>query len=144
MAAAVLPTTTNALWAVLKELSWSQTQLAAALRREAIRQGVTLPTTQSLLTLISRWVNNHQQPNDFYRALLSGATGRPRAELFGDEPALVLLASGSRSGVVSAAPDPFGSERPSRPRHVGEATVRNLEEITAAYRRCTTPRPLLT
>ncbi len=133
--AASVQTTTNALWAVLKELGWSHTQLVAALRREAIRQGVTLPTTQSLLTLISRWVNNHQQPNDFYRALLSSATGWPRAELFSDEPELILLASGPSSGIVSAVPDVFGSERSSRPRHISEAAVRNLEEITAAYRR---------
>jgi tetratricopeptide (TPR) repeat protein len=133
--AATAQATTNVLWAVLKELDWSHTQLAAALRREAARQGVTLPTTQSLAATISRWVNNHQQPSDFYRALLSGATGRPRAALFSDEPELILLASGPISGIVSAVPDHFGFDRASRPRQIGEATVRNLEEITAAYRR---------
>jgi tetratricopeptide (TPR) repeat protein len=132
--------TTNTLAVVLKELGWSQMQLVAALRREAARQRVTLPTTQSLVTLISRWVNNHQQPNEYYRGLLSGATARPRAKLFGDETALILPATAFPSAttviqVASAIPDSFGSERSSRPRHIGEGTIRNLEEITAAYRR---------
>src|SRR6266571_4037007 len=108
--------TTNTLAVVLKELDWSQMQLVAALRREAARQRVTLPRTQSLVTLISRWVNNHQQPNEFYRGLLSGATARPRAELFGDETSLILPANLSPSAatviqVASAIPDSFGSER---------------------------------
>jgi hypothetical protein len=48
-----------------------------------------------MVTLISRWVNNHQQPDDFYRDLLSRATGRARAELFSDEPlGLTSLPSG--------------------------------------------------
>ena len=48
-----------------------------------------------MVTLVSRWVNNHQQPDDFYRDLLSRATGRARAELFSDEPvALTALPSG--------------------------------------------------
>jgi hypothetical protein len=68
----------NALRAVLKELGWSYTRLAAELRRHA---SVALPRTESMVTLISRWVNNHQQPDDFYRDLLSRATGRARAEL---------------------------------------------------------------
>jgi hypothetical protein len=31
--------------------------------------------------MVSRWVNNHQQPSDFYRDLLAQTLGRPRAEL---------------------------------------------------------------
>jgi hypothetical protein len=105
-----------------------------------MRARVTLPKTESLVTLISRWVNHHQQPDEFYQGLLSRALGRPRTELFGDETALVLPANSSPSAttviqVVSAIPDSFGSERSSRPRHIGEATVHNLEEITAAFRR---------
>ena len=52
-----------------------------------------------MVTLVSRWVNNHQQPDDFYRDLLSRATGRARAELFGDEPVAVTTWS---SGLVVA------------------------------------------
>jgi hypothetical protein len=90
----------NAIGAALRELSWSHTQLAAALRREAIRQGVTLPAKQSLAANISRWVNNHQQPDDFYRELLSRATGRHRFELFSDEAAVALLAARTNSGIA--------------------------------------------
>jgi hypothetical protein len=82
----------NTLRAVLKELGWSYTRLAAELRRHVT---VELPRTESMITLISRWVNNHQQPDDFYRDLLSRATGRARADLFSDESvALPALPSG--------------------------------------------------
>jgi hypothetical protein len=69
-------TSINCLAIVLKELGWSYTRLIAELRRQAAIEGVVLPKTESLIRLISRWVNNHQQPDDFYRDLLSGATGR--------------------------------------------------------------------
>jgi len=82
----------NCLAVVLKQLGWSYTRLIAELRRHS---GVALPKTESMITLVSRWVNNHQQPDDFYRDLLSRATGRARAELFGDEPvALAALPLG--------------------------------------------------
>ena len=82
----------NRLAVVLKELGWSYTRLIAELRRHA---SVALPKTESMIALISRWVNNHQQPDDFYRDLLSRATGRARAELFSDEPvSLTALPSG--------------------------------------------------
>src|SRR4030095_2817629 len=82
----------NTLRAVRNELAWSYSRLAAELRRHA---SVALPKTESMVTLVSRWVNNHQQPDDFYRDLLSRATGRARADLFGDEPVgLSALPSG--------------------------------------------------
>jgi hypothetical protein len=85
-------TSINCLAVVLKELGWSYTRLIAELRRHA---SVALPKTESMVTLVSRWVNNHQQPDDFYRDLLSRATGRARAELFGDERVgLTALPSG--------------------------------------------------
>src|SRR5215217_662408 len=79
----------NTLRAVLHERGWSYTRLAAELRRHA--GGSTLPKTESLVTLISRWVNNHQQPDDFYRDLLAKALGRSGADLFGDEGAYLEL-----------------------------------------------------
>jgi hypothetical protein len=91
-------TNVNFLAVVLKELGWSYTRLIAELRRHA---GVALPKTESMVTLVSRWVNNHQQPDDFYRDLLSRATGRARAELFGDESNLTTLPS--RLAVARAA-----------------------------------------
>jgi hypothetical protein len=76
-------TGSNCLAVVLRELGWSYTRLIAELRRHA---SVALPKTESMVTLVSRWVNNHQQPDDFYRDLLSRATGRATAELFSEEP----------------------------------------------------------
>ena len=93
-------TSINCLAGVLKELGWSYTRLIAELRRHS---SVALPKTESMVTLVSRWVNNHQQPDDFYRDLLSRATGRARAELFRDEPVgLTALPSGL---VVARAED---------------------------------------
>src|SRR5512133_3212291 len=73
----------NSLRAALQERGWSYTRLAAALRRHAA--GAQLPKTESLVRLISRWVNNHQQPDNFYRDLLAKALGWSRADLFHDE-----------------------------------------------------------
>jgi len=64
---------------------------------------VALPDTPSLAATISRWVNNHRQPNEFYRVLLSRAIDRPRWELFGDEAALILRVAEASSGVASEA-----------------------------------------
>jgi transcriptional regulator with XRE-family HTH domain len=72
----------NTLRAVLKELGWSRTRLVAELRRQ--RRGHP-GGTESLVAVVSRWVNNHQQPSDFYRDLLARTLGRPRVELFSDE-----------------------------------------------------------
>jgi hypothetical protein len=102
----------NTLRAVLNELGWSYSRLAAELRRHA---SLVLPKTESMVTLISRWVNNHQQPDDFYRDLLSRATGRARAELFSHEPASVtMLPSGlvvarSGDGLSSSGEAPLSS-----------------------------------
>jgi hypothetical protein len=93
-------TSINCLAVVLKELGWSYTRLIAELRRQAAVDGIILPKTESLIPLISRWVNSHQQPDDFYRELLSRATGRHRFELFSDEAAVALLAARTNSGIA--------------------------------------------
>lgn|GEM_PF-1557520 len=93
-------TSVNFLAVALKELGWSYTKLIAELRREAAVDGIVLPKTESLIQRISRWVNNHQQPDDLYRDLLSRATGRPRFQLFGNEAATFLLAAGPSSGIA--------------------------------------------
>ena len=85
---------------MLKELDWSYSRLIAELRRQAAVDAIVLPKTESLIPLISRWVNNHQQPDDFYRELLSRATGRHRFELFSDEAAVALLAARTNSGIA--------------------------------------------
>ena len=47
----------------------------AELRRQAASSGDTLPGTESLIAMVSRWVNNHQQPSEFYRDLLARTRG---------------------------------------------------------------------
>jgi hypothetical protein len=93
-------TSINCLAVVLKELGWSYARLIAELRRQAAVDGIVLPKTESLIPIISRWVNNHQQPDNFYRELLSRATGRQRFELFSDEAAVALLAARTNSGIA--------------------------------------------
>jgi hypothetical protein len=93
-------TSVNCLAVVLKELDWSYTKFIAELRRHAAVDRIVLPKTESLIHLISRWVNNHQQPDNFYRDLVSRATGRPRFQLFSDEAAVVLLAANPSSGIA--------------------------------------------
>ena len=122
----------NCLAVVLKELGWSYTRLIAELRRHA---GVALPKTKSMVTLVSRWANNHQQPDDFYRDLLSRATGRARAELFGDEPvALAALPSGL---VVarSSAGLPTTEEVPLSSAGLGSAWTASVAERQAGVLR---------
>jgi hypothetical protein len=76
----------NQLRTVLQAKSWSYSRLAVELRRRSERDGVTLPKHESLVTLITRWVNNRQQPDGFYRDLLSRTLGLPEDELFEDAP----------------------------------------------------------
>jgi hypothetical protein len=87
----------NTLRAVLRELGWSRTRLVAELCRQAAGTGETLPGTESLVAMVSRWVNNHQQPSDFYRGLLARTLGRPRAELSCTAGGLCTRATGSVS-----------------------------------------------
>jgi len=93
-------TSVNCLAVVLKELDWSYTKFIAELRRHAAVDRIVLPKTESLIHLISRWVNNHQQPDNFYRDLVSRATGRPRFQLFSDEAAVLLLAANTSSEIA--------------------------------------------
>jgi transcriptional regulator with XRE-family HTH domain len=65
----------------LEEKGWSYTRLIAEMRKVASRQGKTLPTTASLIAMLSRWLNGHERPSRFYREILSGALGLDQAEL---------------------------------------------------------------
>jgi hypothetical protein len=56
---------------------------------------VTLPKHEGLVTLITRWVNNRQQPDGFYRDLLSRTLGVPEGELFDNAPQVVDLTAGA-------------------------------------------------
>jgi hypothetical protein len=114
----------NTLRAVLKEQGWSRTRLVAELRREAARSGDTLPGTESLIAMASRWVNNHQQPSEFYRELLARTLGRPRVELFSDEAARLELA---------AEAEPWLLARVLEASSVGQAALEALEEAVGNF-----------
>ena len=109
-------TSINCLAVVLKELDWSYSRLIAELRRRAAVDAIVLPKTESLIPLISRWVNNHQQPDDFYRELLSRATGRHRFELFSDEVSADQSPTAAEASAdparASAEPPPSGVPAP--------------------------------
>ncbi len=115
-------TSINCLAIVLKELGWSYTRLIAELRRQAAIDGVVLPKTGSLIRLISRWVNNHQQPDDFYRDLLSRATGRHRFELQGP-PRAGLLAPPTAALTTPANSLRFPRPARARPRAAANPSV---------------------
>src|SRR4029453_9356869 len=116
----------NTLRAVLKELGWSRTRLVAELRREAARSGDTLPGTESLIAMVSRWVNNHLQPSDLYRDLLARPLGRRRAELFNDEAAGLELA---------AEAEPWLLARALEASSVGRAALEALEQAVGEFAR---------
>jgi tetratricopeptide (TPR) repeat protein len=116
----------NTLRAVLKELGWSRTRLVAELRRQAASSGDTLPATESLIAMVSRWVNNHQQPSDFYRDLLARTLGRPRAELFSDETSRLELA---------AEAEPWLLARALEASSVGQAALEALEQAVGGFAR---------
>ena len=46
-----------------------------------MRQGVKLPSRETLKSRVSRWENNHARPDDFYRQLLREALGLDDREL---------------------------------------------------------------
>lgn len=81
-----LASPSNTLRGILREKRWSYSRLAVELRRQAALAGENLPKTESLVTLITRWVNNRQQPDEFYRELLTRALGTSRTVLFPYEP----------------------------------------------------------
>ena len=116
----------NTLRAVLKELGWSRIRLVAELRRQAASSGDTLPGTESLIAMVSRWVNNHQQPSDFYRDLLAQTLGRPRTELFSDEGTRLELA---------AEAEPWLLARALEASSIGQAALEALEEAVGGFAR---------
>jgi hypothetical protein len=105
--AVVPPTGGNTLRTALKTKRWSYGRLAAELRRQAIREAVTVPKRESLVTLITRWVNNRQQPDDFYRGLLSRTLELPEGELFEKVPRAAELATGAEPWLLARALDAF-------------------------------------
>jgi hypothetical protein len=100
-----VPVGRNRLRAALHAKRWSYSRLAVELRRRAERDGVTLPKHESLVTLITRWVNNRQQPDGFYRDMLSRTLGLPERELFEDAAQVADLAAGAEPWLLARALD---------------------------------------
>jgi len=87
----------------LEDKGWSYTRLIAEMRKVAGRQGKTLPSTASLIAMLSRWLNDHERPSQFYREILSGALGLNQAELesgSGQELAETLPGAGSEDRLL--------------------------------------------
>src|SRR6266496_4236729 len=127
----------NILRVALKERGWSHSKIVAELRRQAAATGEGLPKTESLLTLVSRWVNNHQQPDGFYRDLLARALDRPAAELFGEEDQAAELEAGA---------EPWRLARALELSSVGAAALDGIEAAVADFARrypSTSPASLL-
>jgi hypothetical protein len=83
----------NTLRAALAERGWSYTRTISELRKLAKLADRRIGSDASMVTMLSRWVCNHVQPDDFYRGLLADALRKPRVDLFPDEarPSSVLL-----------------------------------------------------
>ncbi len=127
----------NTLRSALKDRGWSHSKLVAELRRQAAATGEGLPKSESLLTLVSRWVNNHQQPDDFYRDLLARALDRPAAELFGNQDQAAELEAGAQ---------PWRLARVLELSSVGAASLEAMELAVADFARrypSTSPATLL-
>jgi hypothetical protein len=84
----------------LENKGWSYTRLIAEMRRVAARERVTLPTTQSLVVMLSRWCNDHERPSEFYQSILSKALGRPAAWLGLIDSPVPSRSSAAPSGFV--------------------------------------------
>jgi tetratricopeptide (TPR) repeat protein len=75
---------------------------------------------------VSRWVNNHQQPSEFYCDLLARTLRRPRAELFSDEATRLELA---------AEAEPWLLGRALEASSVGQAALEALEQAVGEFAR---------
>jgi hypothetical protein len=65
----------------MTEQGSSYSKLIAAMRRVAEVEGESLPETRSLVTTLSRWFNDHEQPGEFYQAILCKALSKSRVQL---------------------------------------------------------------
>ncbi len=111
----------------LEDKGWSYTRLIAEMRKVAGRQGKTLPSTASLIAMLSRWLNDHERPSQFYREILSGALGLNQAELesgSGQELAETLPGAGSEDRLLVVY---RGT--------VDGALLDDLDSLTDVYRR---------
>jgi tetratricopeptide (TPR) repeat protein len=111
----------------LEDKGWSYTRLIAEMRKVATRQGKSLPSTASLITMLSRWLNDHDRPSRFYREILSIALGLDQAELqagIGQELAVRLPGSASDDRLLIEYRG-----------NVDGALLDDLDSLTDLYRR---------
>jgi transcriptional regulator with XRE-family HTH domain len=111
----------------LEDKGWSYTRLIAEMRKVAARQGKSLPSTASLIAMLSRWLNDHERPSRFYREILSGALGLDQAE----------LQAGSSQELAVRVPDPGSDDRllVEYRGNVDGALLDDLDSLTDLYRR---------
>ena len=111
----------------LEDKGWSYTRLIAEMRKVAARQGKSLPSTASLIAMLSRWLNNHERPSRFYREILSGALGLDQAE----------LQSGSGQELSVSLPDAGSDDRLliEYRGNIDGALLDDLDSLTDLYRR---------
>jgi hypothetical protein len=110
----------------LEDMGWSYTRLIAEMRKVAARQGKSLPSTASLIAMLSRWLNDHDRPSRFYREILSSALGLDQAE----------LQAGSSQELAVRLPG-FGSDDPvvEYRGNVDGALLDDMDSLTDLYRR---------
>lgn len=115
------------LKAALNELGWSYTRLISEMRAIAAGDGKKLPKSESLTSMISRWVNGRERPDEFYQTLLCKALRRPAAELgFGDGPASLLARA-------SAAAEPWELMEALERTSIGPGALEELERTAVRY-----------
>ena len=109
----------------------TQEAVAEELARLAwVHQGVRAGVNADM---VGKWERGEKRPSKFYRRLLCLLYECLAEELGWWEPA--GTSELRRVGGLVVPPPGFGGRWPERPLHVSEATVHNLESVTAAYRR---------
>jgi tetratricopeptide (TPR) repeat protein len=109
----------------------TQEAVAEELARLAwVHQGIRAGVNADM---VGKWERGEKRPSKFYRRLLCLLYECLAEELGWWEPA--GTSELRRVGDLVVPPPGFGGRWPERPLHVSEATVHNLESVTAAYRR---------
>jgi hypothetical protein len=91
--------TSVGLRSALDAKGWSYTRLIAEMRRVASCRGDTLPKTESLVVMLSRWLNDREQPSRFYQEILS--------EALGEQPPALGFPAVPQPAVAAALPAGF-------------------------------------
>ncbi len=94
------------------------------MRRVASQQGERLPKTESLISMISRWVNSREQPDTFYQRVLSMALGMPPAALGFESWSPVIDDQGDEAWEL---------DRALEASNVGRHALDQLQEETARF-----------